>query len=277
MLFSEEMSRNNRKKILFGSFIFLLLGVGVFLYPVISNYQESRLHEKIIRGYETAVIQADKELMKTEWKKAQEYNQKLRDDYENILNLEGTGVMGYIEIPKIDVRLPIYHGSEEESLKKGVGHIEKTSLPIGGKGTHCVLTGHRGLPSAQLFTRLDELTECDLIYLRMLDETLAYEVDNITVVLPEEVENIRISPEHDYVTLVTCTPYGVNTHRLLVRGRRTEYKEQKMNENVTRDYLAEKKKYILAGFLAGLLILLIGAECYVCKRRKYKRRKCKKR
>ena len=253
------------------SAVFLLLGTGIFLYPFVSNQRESRLHEKIIRGYENTIISSDKKRIEEEWEKAEEYNQKLRTDYENILNMEKNGVMGYIEIPKIEVKLPIYHGSEEESLEKGVGHLEKTSLPIGGDGTHCVLTGHRGLPSAQLFTRLDELGEQDLIYLRILDHTLAYEVDHIIVVLPEEVETVEVHPEKDYLTLVTCTPYGVNTHRLLVRGKRIEYKEQGEREQKKENYFKQNEKYIITGSLTALLILLMAMEYYLWKRRKYKR------
>lgn len=244
---------------------------------MISNLREMRLHENVIKGYEESVTSINKKRMTDEWKKAEEYNKKIREDYENMLNLDGNGVMGYIEIPKIEVKLPIYHGSEEESLEKGIGHMEKTSLPVGGKGTHCVLTGHRGLPNAQLFTRLDELKEKDLIYISVLDKTLAYEVDQIQVVLPEEMKVAEINPEQDYITLVTCTPYSVNSHRLLVRGCRIEYREKETKQDKTGNLLNQNRKFLLIGSLTGILILLIAMEIYLWNRRKHKRRKCKKR
>ena len=197
----------------------------------------------VIQSYESNLEDADSGLMDEEWEKARRYNENLAGDpvhdpfvpgsgyalpgnYLDVLNLSGDGVMGYIEIPRISVRLPIFHGSDDEVLQKGAGHIEQTFLPVGGEGSHAVITGHRGLPSAELFTRLDELEQGDLFYIHVLDEVLAYEVDQITVVLPTELENIRAVEGEDLVTLVTCTPYAVNTHRLLVRGRRTEYVPQ---------------------------------------------------
>ena len=143
-------------------------------------------------------------------------------EYEALLNIAGSGVMGYIEIPELKVSLPVYHGVDEGVLQIAVGHIPGTSLPTGGKGTHRVLSGHRGLPSAKLFTNLDQLREGDIFMLRILDETLTYEVDQILIVEPHEVEALAIDPNEDYCTLVTCTPYGINTHRLLVRGHRVE-------------------------------------------------------
>lgn len=143
-----------------------------------------------------------------------------RKEYESLLNVSENGIIGYIEIPVINCSLPIYHGTDETVLQIAVGHIEGSSLPVGGLGTHCVLSGHRGLPSAKLFTNLDKLSEKDTFYIRVLNETLTYEVDQIRIVEPHEVEALEIEPGKDYCTLVTCTPYGINTHRLLVRGHR---------------------------------------------------------
>lgn len=169
---------------------------------------------------------------------AAEYNQNLflsgshyemtdeqLEEYESLLNVSGDGVMGYVEIPAIDCRLPIYHGTGEDVLQVAAGHLEWTSLPVGGENTHCVISGHRGLPSAKLFTQLDQLQEGDLFYLYVLDETLAYEVDQIVTVLPDELEELEITQGADYCTLFTCTPYGINSHRLLVRGHRVEVPE----------------------------------------------------
>lgn len=250
--------------------LIFLLGIGIFTYPIFSNLLEEHLQSNVIRGYETSMKALEKEEQEAERKKAEEYNQKLRFDYENILNLEKNGVMGYIEIPTIEVKLPIYHGSGEESLKKGVGHIQRTSLPIGGNGTHSVLTGHRGLPNAELFTRLDELQEKDCFFLHVLDQVLAYEVDQIKIVIPEEVDHIELDSKEDYVTLVTCTPYGVNSHRLLVRGRRVAYKaETEVVE--TENFWDENKKIILIGMFVGGSGVGVGYKIYLQKKRKRKK------
>ena len=194
----------------------------------------------VIENYVRVSEEIDTEAMETEWERARTYNNQLSGNpvqypflpgtgyvlpknYLEVLNIAGDDVMGYIRIPKIYVNLPIFHGCGDEALQKGAGHIEQTHLPIGGTDTHCVISGHRGLPHAEMFTRLDELEPGDVFYISVLDETLAYEVDQISVVLPEELENIMVVEGEDLVTLVTCTPYAVNTHRLLVRGHRTEY------------------------------------------------------
>ena len=182
----------------------------------------------MIVGYENAILQIDDQTIAEEWERAVRYNE-FPEDYMSVLNIEGDGVMGYIVIPKINARIPIYHTSSEASLKKGVGHIEQTGLPIGGKGNHPVLTGHRGLPNAELFTRLDEVKIGDIFMIYVLDKVMTYEVNKITIVLPEEVKNIKKEQQKDLVTLVTCTPYGVNTHRLLVTGERSE------NPNISYD------------------------------------------
>lgn len=199
----------------------------------------------------------------------------LPDNYQDVLNVDGDGVMGYIEIPKIDVSLPIYHGTSEEALEKGAGHLDVTALPIGGEGNHSVISAHRGLPSAELFTRLDEMEKGDEFYIHVLDKTLAYEVDQIEVILPEELALLQPEDGKDLVTLLTCTPYAVNTHRLLVRGTRIPYVEEEAQEGDwtetiktawARDYV----KAIAVG--AGILLLFILAV-FLIRRRKKKNNK----
>lgn len=226
--------------ILLSAILLLLGGAGVFFYPTLSNYLAERHQMTVIQNYIDNVNEIDTTQMEEEWAKAVQYNENLAGDpvhdpfvpgsgyalpgnYLDVLNVSNDGTMGYIEIPKISVNLPIFHGSDEEVLERGAGHIEQTFLPIGSNGGHAVITGHRGLPQAELFTRLDELELGDKFLIHVLDATLAYEIDQITVVEPDELSQIRPVPGEDLVTLVTCTPYGVNTHRMLVRGHRTEY------------------------------------------------------
>jgi len=199
------------------------------------------------------------------WNDAVEYNTNLlsksnrynmtdeqRAEYESILDVTGTGIMGYIEIPSIDVSLPIYHGTNESVLQIAIGHIESSSLPVGGIGTHCVISGHRGLPSAKLFSDIDQLKEGDVFMIQVLDDTLTYEVDQIRTVLPTEMKDLRIEEGKDYCTLVTCTPYGVNTHRLLVRGHRVETTEA---IHVSADATQMDMRY--AALVIGIIILLV--------------------
>ena len=213
-------------------------GAAVFCYPAVSSMLAERNQARVVQTYEQTVQAESEADLDAQWALAEEYNENLAgdpvhdpfvpgsgyalpDNYLEVLNLDG--VMGRLTIPKIDLDLPIYHGTDEATLQKGVGHIESTSLPIGGEYRHAVLTGHRGLPSAELFTRLDELDIGDEFYIHVLDKTLAYQVDRILTVEPDELESLVAEPGRDYVTLVTCTPYGVNTHRLLVRGSRVPY------------------------------------------------------
>lgn len=215
--------------------IIFILGVGILSYPTVSNYIATKNQIQIISNYQNKVSKSNEKDLKAEWEAAQQYNASLSgevigdpfvpgsgrvipDNYEEVLDVDG--IMGYIKIPKIKVDLPIYHGCKEESLQKGVGHLEDTALPIGGKGNHCVLSGHRGLPSAELFTDLDKLEKGDQFYLYILDKILTYEVDQIKVISPDEVQDLKTVSDQDLVTLITCTPYGVNSHRLLVRGTR---------------------------------------------------------
>lgn len=239
MITKKRRRRKGRAYILpFLAVLLFFVGAGIFLYPTVSNYFAERRQIAVIRDYQGQIEAGSEVDLAAEWEKAEEYNENLTGDpvkdpfiegsgyalpqnYQDVLNVDG--VMGYIEIPKIDVLLPISHGSSEEVLEKGVGHIESTALPIGGNTRHAVLTGHRGLPGAELFTRLDEMEIGDIFFIHVLGKTLAYEVDQIKTVLPTELEDIQPIADRDFVTLLTCTPYGVNTHRLLVRGSRTEY------------------------------------------------------
>ena len=181
-----------------------------------------------------------------------------RAQYESLLNVSGNGIIGYIEIPSINCSLPIYHGTDEAILQIAVGHIEGTSLPVGGSGTHCVLSGHRGLPSARLFTDLDKMVIGDTFLMRVLDETLTYEVDQIRIVLPYELDDLEIEEGKDYCTLVTCTPYGINSHRLLVRGHRIENQEEVQASRITADAM-QIEPLLVAPIVAipMLLILLV--------------------
>ena len=217
--------------------ICLLAGSGFLLYPTVGDVINAGKNKKEIDAYSAAVEALSEDEKNTILSKAQAYNTahtdnvitdafteegQLDEAYEKLLNVTGDGMMGYLDIPKINVHLAIYHGTGNDVLQDGVGHLEGTSLPIGGTGTHAVLAGHRGLPSARLFTDLDQIETGDIFSLRILDEELTYEVDQINVVEPYETEDLAIDPQQDYVTLVTCTPYGVNTQRLLIRGYRIE-------------------------------------------------------
>ena len=222
--------------------IVLLIALSVLLYPTVSNYLYEKNSSTIVSNYEKDVSDTSDEEKIEMFRLAREYNARLAgnqgtigdgfseeddvdEEYESLLNPYDTGMMGYIQIPKIDVELPVYHGTKESVLQVGVGHLKNTSLPIGGDATHAVLTGHRGLPSRMLFTDLDQMKNGDIFYVKILGENFAYEVDQIKTVLPEETEGLQIVDGQDYITLITCTPYGINTHRLLVRGHRIPYEE----------------------------------------------------
>ena len=212
-----------------------LAGLSLLLYPTVSDYWNSMHASKAVAEYNTDVNNLTQTQYEKIWNAATEYNRAIQnrnsgfyltdeqeEQYESLLDIGGTGIMGYIEIPHINVSLPIYHGTSDAVLQIAVGHMEWSSLPVGGSGSHCVLSGHRGLPSAKLFTNLDQLVEGDTFVIRVLDEVLTYEVDKILIVEPENTESLKIEEGKDLCTLVTCTPYGVNSHRLLVRGHRVE-------------------------------------------------------
>ncbi|WP_028518499.1 class C sortase [Ruminococcus flavefaciens] len=212
----------------------LAAGLGIMIYPSFSNWWNSAKQSRAIAIYDQAVSNMDTADKEKQFEKARKYNSELArlnaplsdyksiDGYEDILDITGTGIIGYIEIPKINAYLPIYHGTSPEVLNIAVGHLEGTSLPIGGKGCHSVISAHRGLPSARLFTDIDQLTENDTFRITVLDEVLDYEVDDIATVLPYETDRLAAVPDKDLVTLMTCTPYGINTHRLLVRAHRID-------------------------------------------------------
>ncbi|MCR5342622.1 MAG: class C sortase [Butyrivibrio sp.] len=219
--------------------IIFLVGICIFLYPSVSNYINSRHQSKAISNYEEALAAISEEDYSTFWREANAYNEELAqkslsftltdeelERYNSIMDPTGTGIIGYIEIENIGVNLPIYHGTEETVLQVGIGHLEGTSFPTGQKSTHTVLSGHRGLPSSKLFSDLDQMIVGDTFLLHILDQTFAYQVDQINIVLPEETNELAIVNNKEYVTLVTCTPYGVNTHRLLVRAKRVDYSEE---------------------------------------------------
>lgn len=229
-------------------FLVFMVGLSLLLYPTVSDYWNSFTQSRAIASYAEEVAAMDSEQYDSLWNNAVEYNLTLVDRnnayllsdeqaeaYDELLNLSGNGIMGYVEIPSIGCSLPIYHGTAESVLQIAVGHIEWTSLPVGGESTHTVISGHRGLPSAKLFTDLDDLVEGDIFMLRVLDEILTYEVDKISIVDPDDTQNLLISPGMDYCTLVTCTPYGINTHRLLVRGHRIENLEESKSIRITAD------------------------------------------
>ena len=249
--------------------LLLLAGVSLLLYPSLSDYWNSMHQTRAIASYAETVSQLDTAQYDEMWKAAQDYNRSLaqretafalpdaqKAAYESLLDVSGLGVMGYIEIPEIDCSLPIYHGTEESVLQVAVGHLEWSSLPVGGEGTHCVISGHRGLPSAKLFTNLDKLAVGDTFLLRVLDEVLTYEVDQILIVEPEQVDALGIVPGEDYCTLVTCTPYGINTHRLLVRGHRVENTPEAARMHVTAD-ATQFDPLLVAPVLAIPVLLLL--------------------
>lgn len=221
----------------------LIAGLGLLLYPSVSNFVNSRNSSVAVEQYIEDVAAVNQDKYESVMRMAEEYNKSVAgrggtfnlsdtelDEYQKALDVSGNGVMGYIEIPAIDVSLPIYHGTSEKILQNAAGHLEWTSLPIGGEDTHCVISGHRGLPGAKLFTNLDELVNGDKFMLNVLGKTCVYEVDEIKVVEPQQTDDLQIEKGKDYCTLVTCTPYGINTHRLLIRGHRIEMTQEEIIE-----------------------------------------------
>lgn len=265
--------------------IIFLIGLSLLLYPTLSDYWNSFHQSRAIANYAESVAQLDDKQYDEILESAREYNSSLiqragilslseeeLEEYNRQLNVSDDGIMGYIEIPSIDVHLPIYHGTEDTVLQVAVGHIEGSSLPVGGVGTHAVLSGHRGLPSAKLFTDLDELVVGDTFIFRILDETLTYEVDQILIVEPQEIEALMIDPEKDLCTLVTCTPYGINSHRLLVRGHRVENEEEAQELRVTADAM-RIEPIVVAPLLAVPILLALFLWIMVKSRKPKKRRK----
>ena len=248
----------------------LVVGLSLLLYPTVSDYWNSMHQTRAIASYADQVADLDEAHYEALWAEAREYNQELlerknpylvseeqKQRYESLLNLNNTGIMGYVEIPTINVTAPIYHGTEEKVLQVAIGHLDWTSLPTGGESTHCVISGHRGLPSARLFTDLDQLTTGDLFMLQVLDETLTYEIDQILIVEPDVTEDLLIEEGKDYCTLVTCTPYGINSHRMLVRGRRVDNLPEQVVIRVTADALQVDPLIVATVIAVPTLLLLV--------------------
>ncbi len=260
--------------------IVFIVGLGILLYPSVSDWWNRRVSTQAIASYNKSLDNLTEEDYSAYFNAAEKYNEAIRElgsnaaisspqsveaDYWETLDITGTGIMGYVVIDKINVQLPVYHGTEESVLQIGAGHLQGTSLPIGGEGTHSVLSAHRGLPSAKMFTNLDELEEGDTFTVNVLNEVLTYEVDKISIILPEQIENLYIEDGKDYCTLMTCTPYGINTHRMLVRGVRVETKGKRVNISAEA-YRVDT--FIVATLMAALILLVILIWVHFKTRRK---------
>ena len=275
----KQASKKNRMTLILLLAV-LLAGLSLLLYPTVADYWNSMHQSKAIASYMEAVTELDDDAYDELWEEARAYNASLleatsrfepgeedQQRYEQLLNISGDGIMGYLEIPSIDVSLPVYHGTSDEVLQVAVGHIEGSSLPAGGKSTHCVVSGHRGLPSSRLFTDLDQLGEGDLFLFHVLGETLTYEVDQIHVVEPDDVTYLSIEEDEDLCTLVTCTPYGVNSHRLLVRGHRVENQEESALRVIADAMMVDPR---LVAPIVGTPILLVVIVALVVRTRRRK-------
>lgn len=300
--------------------ILVIASLGLVLYPFISNYLMSLNQQAEVSAFQDYVENANEDLINKNLRDAQDYNKSLYGhviitdpfdpnfkpifdkEYNSLLNLQGNGIMGYIDIPSIDVLLPIYHGTGDDVLAKGAGHLQNTSLPVGGIGTHAVITGHTGLSTARLFTDIDQLKaretqknddgddvldsdgnpvitkKGDIFLVHVLDQILAYEVDQIKIVEPSETDDLKIDVNQDYVTLVTCTPYGINSHRLLVRGTRVPYTPEQETEisaierTVESTWMLEYRKALIAGFILLMILLAVIILIRVFIRRRRKRK-----
>ena len=267
--------------------LIFLIGLSLVLYPTVSNWWNESRSSKVISDYSELVAELDDDTYEQMWAQAVAYNEsrsgmtnpyllneEQKKTYHQLLNLDGNGVMGYIEIPSLSVSLPVYHTVGEDILQVAVGHLDWSDLPVGGQGTHCVLSGHRGLPSAKLFTDLDDLRVGDTFMLRILDNLLTYEVDKILIVEPHQVDDLRREPEQDLCTLVTCTPYGINTHRLLVRGHRVENTPEAEVVRVTAN--AVPLDPLIVAVIVAVPMMMIAVALLICgsnrKRRQEQRR-----
>ena len=262
--------------------VLFLVALGLTLYPLISNYVNQKYASEIQTAYRELIQQTDDSILQEAKQRAIAYNLAITpgtagayseealltaaEDYDNQLDIAGNGIMGYVEIPKIQVNLPIYHGTDAEVLDRGVGHLLGSSLPVGGVNIHTILSGHSGMASQKMFTDLEQLTQGDVFYLNVLNETLAYQVTEINTVLPYETDLLSIVPGEDLCTLITCTPYGVNTHRLLVRGSRIPYEEALTLEEesvaaeaVESTWEQNYAKGIIIGIVIALLLILLFA------------------
>ena len=258
--------KNHRSTIL--PILILLIGLSLMLYPSFADWWNSFHSSRAIASYEEQVANIDDAQYEELWDAARDYNQSLlhrpndfllsdeqQEIYKSLLDFGGNGIMGYIEIPMIDVMLPIYHGTKESVLQIAVGHLDWTSLPVGGAGSHCVLSGHRGLPSARLFTDLDKLKVGDVFMLHVLNEILTYEIDQILIVEPQDTDPLLIEPGKDLCTMITCTPYGINSHRMLVRGHRIESQEEPKDIRITAD--AVRIEPLMVALFVAVPILLV--------------------
>lgn len=265
------IKRKKSKNIM--TILLFAVGFGMCCYPLISAVVHETKQKKVIDTYEEIVEKIQEYDIETEFKLAEEYNKSLykmqnhlledadmkilnEDHYSELLNMWGNGMMGSIEIPKIKVYLPVYHGADESVLSNNIGHMEGSSLPVGGKNTRCILTGHRGMPNAKLFTRLDEMEVSDLFYVHTIDQILAYQVISIDVIKPEETETLGIISDMDLVSLVTCTPYGINTHRLVVTGERVAYKQDTYDEIETKKISFRECGYVCIPLAAMVLVVI---------------------
>ena len=246
-----------------------LAGLMMVLYPTISDVWNRRHSSHSIASYNEKVSSVTDTDYADEWQKALAFNEKIASlegyeldeellaEYNSIFDISGLGIMGYVQIPKLDVELPIYHGTSNSVLQIAIGHLEWSSLPTGGSSTHCVISGHRGLPSARLFTDLPKLSNGDVFYIRVLNELLTYEVDQILTVTPDDVEDLEIVEGQDYLTLVTCTPYGVNSHRLLVRGHRIQNTDDTRRLYITSDAVRIEPLIVVPLLAAPVIVLLV--------------------
>lgn len=263
----------------------MVVGAGLLLYPSVSNYINQANSARVIYDYDQLAANASREDIDAMLLQAQEYNTDLYNTpgsfaepdlvqgYDDLLDVTGTGIMGYISIEKLGVNLPIYHGTATEVLQVGVGHLEGSSLPVGGPGTHCVLSGHRGLPSSKLFTDLDKLEVGDRFDITVLDTKLVYEVDQIKVVLPDEISDLQVVEGMDYCTLLTCTPYGINTHRLLVRGVRVDEVGAIPSASAVNEALRVDPLIVAPIIASPFLLGAIGVASYVTDRKRRKRKR----
>lgn len=264
-------------------FTVMLVGLSLLLYPTVSDYWNSLHQSRAIATYSESVASLDEAVYDKTLSDAKAFNNSLANSpidytlsdsqkviYENLLNVDGNGIMGYVEIPSIRCSLPIYHGTDESILQIAIGHIEWTSLPVGGENTHCVISGHRGLPSARLFTDINRLSEGDIFIIRVLNETLTYQVDKIRIVEPQDTEFLEIEEGKDYCTLMTCTPYGVNSHRLLVRGHRIANQDNSDEIFVTADATLVEP-LIVAPVLAVPLFIIVTAVVLLWSKKSHKR------
>lgn len=274
---NKETTQNKKKKRskLATVLIFILLGIGlcVLLYPTFSNWWNQRRNASLITEYSNVMAQVDDETYAKMLADAREYNKQhkyntfadvfnqdgefdFKHPYDKLLNPTGNFIMGYAEIPKLGERLAIGHGTGDEILSKGLGHVEGSSLPVGGQSTHCVLAGHRGLPSAKILSDADQLKDGDKFFLYILDEILAYEIDQIEIVLPDNADFLQIEKGEDYVTLLTCTPYGVNSHRMLIRGHRIPYDPEDIVEQTRQRKIPERERPVLLAVAAVILLII---------------------